>query len=108
MAEYKDMGSSPPARIPKLQLIVEQPSTGGHWSPPKKRHPRPKTKKLQGDGRRGCNHNKIKSHTLWVGDPQMGEQEHQRSSPTVVKVWNPMSGFPAWGPSKGTGNPQGI
>ena len=27
---------------------------------------------------------------------------------TVVKILNPMSGFPAWGSDKGTGNPQRI
>ena len=31
------MHSSPPVRTPKLQLAVEQPSTGGHWTPPKKK-----------------------------------------------------------------------
>ena len=50
------MCSSPPARAPKLQLAVEQPLTEGHWNPPKKDIPRPKTKKkLQQDGRRGAN-----------------------------------------------------
>ena len=51
--------------------------------------------------REGCNHNKIGSHTHHVGDPQTGEQEYQRSSPTVLRVLNPKSGFPA-------GNPHGI
>ena len=32
----------------------------------------------------------------------------QRSSPTVVKVLNPISGFPAWGSDKETRNPQGT
>ena len=36
MAEQKDMRSSPPARAPKSQLAVEQPSTGTYWNPPKK------------------------------------------------------------------------
>ena len=46
MAEYKDMCLSPPVRTPKLQLVVEQPSTGGHWNPhTKKDTPHPKTKK---------------------------------------------------------------
>ena len=51
----------------------------------------------------------IKSNPIptgWV-TPQTGEQ-YQRGSPTFVKVLNPTSGFPAWGSSKGTGNPQGI
>ena len=49
------MYSSPPARTPKLQLVVEQPSTGGPWNPPTKDTSCPKTKKeLQQDGRRGA------------------------------------------------------
>ena len=54
MAEEKDVCSSP-ARAPKLQLAVEQPSKGGHRNPPKKDSPCPKTKKqLQRNGRRGA------------------------------------------------------
>ena len=44
----KDMCSSPHVRAPKLQLLVEQPSIGGCWNPPKKKKndtPGPKTKK---------------------------------------------------------------
>ena len=52
----------------------------------------------------GCNQDKIKSYTHRVGDSQTGEQ-YQRSSPTLVKVLHPPSGFPAWGSSKGTRNP---
>ena len=51
----------------------------------------------------------IKSNPIpsgWV--TQTGEQKYQRSSHTVVKVWNPTSDFPAWGPDKETGNPQGM
>ena len=40
MAEQKDVHSSPPGRAPKLQLAVEQPSTGGRWKPPKKKKKR--------------------------------------------------------------------
>ena len=48
------MHSSPPMRAPKLQLAVEQPSTRGHWNPPKKDTPHPVAKKKpQWDGRRG-------------------------------------------------------
>ena len=53
MVEQKDRRSYPPARAPKSQLVVEQPLTGGHWNPPKKDTLRPKTKKLQQDGRKG-------------------------------------------------------
>ena len=43
-----------------------------------------------------------------MGDPQTGEQKYQRRSHTIVKILNPMSGFPAWESDKGTGIPQGI
>ena len=56
---------------------------------------------------RWYNHDKIKSHTRWVGDLQTGER-YQRSFPTAVKVQNPMSGFPAWGTNGGTRSPQGM
>ena len=36
--------SSPPARVPKLQLAVEQSLTGGCWNAPKKRYPMSKDK----------------------------------------------------------------
>ena len=43
-----------------------------------------------------------------VGDPQTWGKYHQRSSPTVVKVLSPMSGFLAWRSKKGSNNPQGT
>jgi len=68
------MCSSSSSRVPKLQLAVEQPSTGGCWNPPKKDTPSSTTKKKpQQDGSR-YNHDKIKPHTRQVGDPQTGEQ----------------------------------
>ena len=55
MAEEKQVCSSPPAKAPKQQLTVEQPSTGGHWNSPKKTDtPRPKTKKPQQDSGSGA------------------------------------------------------
>ena len=47
------MHSSSPARTPKLQLDIEQPSTGDCWIPPKKKkNPYPRAKeKPQEDGR---------------------------------------------------------
>ena len=45
-----------PARAPKSQLAVEQPSTGRHWNPQKKKkdNPHPRTnEKLQQNSRRG-------------------------------------------------------
>ena len=54
MVEYKDTRSFPPARAPKWQLAVEQPSAGEYWNPSKKDSLHPKTKKKpQRDGRRG-------------------------------------------------------
>ena len=48
------MHLAPPARATKSQLVVEQPSIGGHWNLPKKDTLCPKIKKkLQRDGRRG-------------------------------------------------------
>ena len=72
------MNSSPPAKAPKLQLAIEQPSTGGFSEdtrePTKKRYLMSKdkgeasTRQLE-----GCDHDKIKSHTHPVDDPQTGE-----------------------------------
>ena len=57
---------SSPERASKLQLVVEQPSTGRHWNPTKKDTPCPKTKKKpQQDGRRGAV--KIKSNPIPAG-----------------------------------------
>ena len=77
----------------------------------KKDTPRPKTKKkLQRDCRRGTI--MIKSNpipTRWVIHKlENNNTKKKKSYLTVVKVWKPMSGFPAWGPNKGTGNPQVI
>ena len=47
MAEKKDVCPSPPARAPKSQLAVEQPSTEGHWNSPRNDSTHPKKKKLQ-------------------------------------------------------------
>ena len=86
------MHSSSPARAPKSQLAVEQPSTGGHWDLPK-RHPTSRDKEEAAERQQeGDNHDKIKSHSQKVGDPQNNTKE---VLPTVVKVLNPMSGFPA-------------
>ena len=67
MAEVKDVCSSPPTRAPKLQLLVEKPSTGC-WNPPKikkKDTPHPKTKKKpKQDGKRGTIMIKSNPHKL--------------------------------------------
>ena len=75
----------------------------------KKDTPHPKTKeKPQWDGRKGHNHNKIKSHNCWVGDSQTGEHLYHRSPPIGVKVLSPTSGFPTWGSGNGRRNSQRI
>ena len=56
----------------------------------------------------GHSHDKSKTHTLQVVDPQTGEQRHRRSCPTVVEVHSPMSGCPVWGSSKSIMNPPGT
>jgi len=66
--------SNSPARIPKLQLAVEQPLRGGSWNH-QERYPTAKDKGEAATGwEEGLNHNKIKSHTRQVGNPQTGEQ----------------------------------
>ena len=51
---------SPPARAPKSQLAVDQPSTGGHWNLSKKKKKIPHVQRQRGshrkpqqDGRKG-------------------------------------------------------
>ena len=98
------MHSSSPARMPKSQL-----STGECWNPSRKRDPTSKDRaEATTRWQEGQDHIKIKSQTRWVGDPQMGEQEKQRSSYTVANILGPTWDFPTWGFSKGTGNPKGI
>ena len=66
MAEQKAVRLSPPARAPKSQLAVEQPSTGRHWHPPKKATPHPRTKeKPQQNGRRATT--MIQSNPILAG-----------------------------------------
>ena len=47
----------------------------------------------------------IKSHTCWVGDPQTGDPQYQRSSPTA-KDLGPTSDFPTREFGKGMGIPR--
>ena len=91
-----------------MQLVFEQLLTGGHWNPPKLDTPRWKTGKATMRWQEGHNHDKIKSHTCWVGTPQTGKQLHQTSSSAIVKVLHSQSGFPAWGSGKEARNPQRI
>ena len=55
----------------------------------------------------GCDHDKIKSHTCWVGNPQL-ENHNTKKFSHCCKVLGSTSGFPAWGLNKWTGNLQGI
>ena len=53
MTEYKDVCSSSPERMPKLQLIAEYPLTGEYWIPLRKDTPCPRAKeKPQQDDRK--------------------------------------------------------
>ena len=64
MAEQKQVCSSFPARITKLQLTAGQPSIGECWIPSRKDVPHQKIKeKPQQDGRRGKIAFRIKPHT---------------------------------------------
>lgn len=65
---------SSPARTPKHQVAAEQPLTGGYWSPPKKISRIQRQRRSCSETVGGYNHNKIKSHTHWMGDPQTEEQ----------------------------------
>ena len=73
----------------------------------KKRYPTSKDKEeAPVTGRRGTIMTKLNSIPTRC-DSQAKEQQYQRNSPTIVKVLNPMPGFPACGSDKETGNPQG-
>ena len=95
----------PLARALESQLTTEKSLTGRHWNSPKKI---PHIQRQWRSHKEGCNHNKIKSHNCWVGDPQTGEQLYHRSPPTGVKVLSPMSGFPTWGSGNRRRNSQRI
>ena len=100
--------ASPPARAPKSQLVVEWPSTGGCWNPPKKDTPHLKTKeKPQWDSRRGVI--MLKSNPIlaeWV------THKLENSNAKKFSHWcegtEPHVSFPAWRSSKETRNLQGI
>ena len=87
-------------RTPKLQLAIEQPSTGECWNPPKKKTPRPRAKeKPQQDGRRGAIAFKIKPYihqrclegtnkTLRTPGPrERSNDPHKRLSQTCLCVF---------------------
>ena len=53
----------------------------------------------------GRNHNKIKPHTLWVGNAHAGQQSHHRSSPPGVSPKH-RAGVPSWRSDNGRRGPQ--
>ena len=62
------------ARAPKFQLAVEQPLTGECWNLSKKNYPMSNdTEEASARWQEGHDHDKIKSHTLQVSDPQTGK-----------------------------------
>ena len=77
------MCSSPPARIPKFQLAIEQPSTGGHWNPPKTDTQCPKTKKLKQDGRRDAIMIKSNPITFWWVSHKL-EHNNTKEAPPLL------------------------
>ena len=82
------MCSSPPARASKLQLAIEQPSTGRFWNTPIKDTACPKTKKKpQWDGRRGMV--MIKSNPIpsrWVTH-KLENDNTKESLPLLLRFW---------------------
>ena len=52
----------------------------------------------------------IKSNPIptWWMTHRLENNNTKKNSPTVVKILNPMQGFPAWKSDKWTGNHQGI
>ena len=85
------MHSSPPVRAPKLQLVIEQPSTGGCWNSPKKKKnaSHPKTKKSQWDCRRGVI--TIKSNpipTRWMAH-KVDNNNTKEVAPLLRGFWTP-------------------
>ena len=82
-------------------LAVEQPLTGRHWNQPKKDIPHPKIKKKSQWHGTKCTI-RIKSNLTpdeWMTHTMPKKLSH------CCEVLSPLSGFPAWWPSKGTRNP---
>ena len=93
----------PPARAPKSQLAVEKPSTGGHWDLPK-RHPTSQDKEEAAERQQeGHNHDKIKSHSRKVGDPQNNTKE---VLPLLWRFWTPCQASQPRNPTKELRNPR--
>ena len=100
----RTLRSSPPARTPKLQLAVEQPSTGGCWNLPKKDTSCPKTKKKPQKGsRRGTI--TIKSNPILYGwvTHKLEKNNTKEVLPLLWRFWTLHQSS-----QLRTGNPQGI
>ena len=91
------MHSSLPARASKLQLAIEQPSTGRCWNTPIKDTACPKTKKKpQRDGRRGTG--TIKSNpipTRWVTH-KLENNNTKEVLPLLWRFWTPCQYSHPW------------
>ena len=87
-------------------IIDRRKDTG--YVPPPKRYPHPKTKeKLQQDHRRSTV--TIKSNPILAGWVNHNlENDNNKVLPLLWRFWDVLLGFPAWGSSKRTRNPQGI
>ena len=97
------MYTSPSLKAPKLQLVVEQPLTGGHWNPPKKDNPHPKTKKnLQWNGRWGAISIKSSPISAWWVTHSLENNNPKEVLSLLWRLWTP--GFPPWISGKGTMN----
>ena len=99
------MHSSPPMRAPKLQLAVEQPSTRGHWNPPKKDTPHPVAKKKpQWDGRRGVI--TIKLNTILPGWVTYKLENNNTKELLTLLFWTSRQVSQPGDPAKGLGIPR--
>ena len=87
MEEQNDMNSPLLTETSTSKLTAKQPLTKKkHWNIPQKIQRQRRSHETV----RGCNGDKIKSHTCQVGDPQT------RKHTTGVKLLSPTSGSPAW------------
>ena len=85
MAEWKDMSPSLLMETPKSQLTAEQTSTINAGTYPK-RYP---TSKDKATTRWQQGHEKIKSHTSWVSDPQTEKYYTTEAPWQEWKLWGP-------------------
>ena len=75
MMEQKDVGSSSPARAPKIATNCWTTIDRSMLEPTEERYPTPKDKEeTAAITQEGCNHDKIKSYTCWVSNPQTEKQ----------------------------------